>query len=264
MTKRTNMLMQQLAALLLTLFSLMPVMAHVVWIEPSDYIPKTGEEVALTLYVGEEFTGETILNIPEWFIRFSRFHEGLEEPVRGELGDDPAGRITIGKPGSYLVLYENKPVSVELEAAKFHDYLEHNGLEAIIEQRKALGESMEAAGEYYSRCARTVVSTTGNLIESGSFETGCTLDLLLTKAESANTDFRLLFKGQPLADALVIGISKNNPEKPLNGRTDQDGVVRFPGVGDGTWLFSAVHMIRETRDKAKWRSYWASMTFRLK
>ena len=115
--------------------------AHVTWIEPSAYRAGPGDRVTLTLRVGEEFAGNSLLYIPEWFIRFSRFHAGEEIPVDGNMGDDPAGNISIGTPGSYLVLYENKPDFVELEAEKFATYLRNNGLEHIIEKREALGES---------------------------------------------------------------------------------------------------------------------------
>ena len=240
--------------------------AHVTWIEPSAYRAGPGDRVTLTLRVGEEFAGNSLLYIPEWFIRFSRFHAGEEIPVDGNMGDDPAGNISIGTPGSYLVLYENKPDFVELEAEKFATYLRNNGLEHIIEKREALGESDEPAGEYYSRCAKAVITTNGDIPAGGSIVTGCTLDLLLEKLPAATdgeTRFRLLFNGEPVAGVLVRGITQAAPQQRLEARTDANGIGLFPVLHAGTWLFSAVHMIREERDKAGWRSYWASMTFRI-
>jgi uncharacterized GH25 family protein len=240
--------------------------AHVTWIEPSAFLARPGEEVELTLRVGEEFVGDTLVYLPEWFIRFSLFHDGEETAVDGDMGDDPAGKILIRKPGSYLVLYENKPDFVELEPEKFRDYLRENGLEHVISKREALGESEEPAGEYYSRCAKTVVTTDGDILAGGSMPSGCTLDLLLEslpQERDGETRFRLLFKGKPAAGVLVTGIARANPQARLGARTDGEGSVHFPALHPGTWLFSAVQMIREEREQAKWRSYWASMTFRL-
>lgn len=253
-------------SLLLLLVSA-PTAAHVTWIEPSAYQAAPGERIELTLRVGEEFVGNSLLYIPEWFIRFSRFHAGEEIPVDGNMGDDPAGSISIGTPGSYLVLYENKADFVELEAEKFASYLRNNGLEHVIDKREALGESHEPAGEYYSRCAKAVITTDGDIPAGGSIVTGCTLDLLLEKLPAATqgeTRFRLLFDGEPVAGVLVRGITQASPQERLEARTDANGIGRFPALHAGTWLFSAVHMIREERDKARWRSYWASMTFSIK
>ena len=92
------------------------------------------------------------------------------------------------------------------------------------------------------------------------------LDLLLEKLPAATegeTRFRLLFNGEPVAGVLVRGITQAAPQQRLEARTDANGIGLFPVLHAGTWLFSAVHMIREERDKAGWRSYWASMTFRI-
>lgn len=239
--------------------------AHVTWIEPSAFLARPGDRVELTLRVGEEFVGDTLVYLPQWFIRFSLFHDGKETPVDGDMGDDPAGKILLPGPGSYLVLYENKPDFVELEPQKFREYLRENGLEHVIGKREALGESAEPAGEYYSRCAKTVVTTDGDILAGASMPTGCTLDLLLESlpGRDGETRFRLLFNGKPAAGVLVTGITRATPQARLGARTDREGIVHFPPLHPGTWLFSAVQMIREVREKAKWRSYWASMTFRL-
>jgi hypothetical protein len=254
-----------LAALPL-LFLPSPAAAHVFWIEPSTYLARPADRVELTLRVGEEYVGDSISYIPDWFIRFSRFHDGTEKAVNGNLGDDPAGHITIDSPGAYLVLYENKPDFVELEPAKFERYLLDNGLEHVIETRSELGESDKPAGEYYSRCARAIITTDGDLVESGSVRTGCMLDLVLEGVRAGadgETRFRLLFDGEPVGNVLVTGIAKADPGEKLTARTGSDGIVRFPALSRGTWLFSGVHIIREEKANAQWRSYWASMTFQV-
>lgn len=254
-----------LTSLLFSLSIARPVAAHVVWIEPSAFLARTGEQVDLVLRVGEAFVGDSLIRVPDWFTRFSVFHDGEERPVVGDMGDDPAGNITLRSPGGYLALYENKPNFVELKPEKFHSYLRNNGLEAILDQRQELGEFEETAGEYYSRCAKTVISTTGKITNASSVETGCTLDLMLTELstdETTSTKFRLLYEGKAIENVLIVGITKESPQQKLTGRTDANGLVQFPSLNSGTWLFSAVHMIREEKDQAKWRSYWASITFK--
>lgn len=251
-----------LQALMLLLFTPAIADAHVFWIEPSDFSASPADRIELTLRVGEAFVGDSIVNIPDWYVRFSRFHDGEEKAVNGYMGDDPAGHITIDSSGSYLVLYENKPDFVELEPQKFEAYLINNGLEHVIEKRDQLGESRENAGEYYSRCAKTIVTTDNRLASGGSIKTGCTLDLLLQE-HSDEARFQLLFREKPVSGVLLVGISRENPETTITARTDAEGRASFPALQPGTWLFSGVHIIREETIKSKWRSYWASLTFRI-
>ena len=73
---------------------------------------------------------------------------------------------------------------------------------------------------------------------------------------------RLLYRGKPLAGALVKAFPKDGNERRLSARTDAQGRVRFVLPEGGIWLISAVHMIdAPAASGARWESLWSSLTF---
>jgi uncharacterized GH25 family protein len=75
---------------------------------------------------------------------------------------------------------------------------------------------------------------------------------------------RLTYQNRPLAGALVVAINSMDPAEKLSARSDRDGRVRFRLSPRGMWLVKAVHMVAAPAGSdADWRSYWASLTFRL-
>ena len=94
--------------------------AHDFWIEPETFRPQAGAKVPLRLHVGQDFKGDSALFNPEQFERYLYAGPGGQKPVAGNLGDEPAGTITIAQPGLYSVLYHSKKFDVDFdEFAKF-------------------------------------------------------------------------------------------------------------------------------------------------
>ena len=78
-------------------------------------------------------------------------------------------------------------------------------------------------------------------------------------------DLRLLYRGKPLAGALVIAFRKAAPEDKVQVRSDARGGAALRLSASGIWLIKAVHMVRlENHPKADWESYWASLLFELR
>ena len=249
----------------------MPLAAHDFWLEPSTYRPQTGDEVSLTLRVGENLQGDTLPYIDEWFSNFSVFSDSGERPVDGLMGDDPAGRFEVESPGTHLVGYRSTNSFVELAGQKFHDYLAKEGLESIIETRMRRGEADSSGLEYYSRCAKTLLSagqeTKGTIFNKAL---GYTLELIPELDPGAMTPgqslpIQLLYASEPIEHVLIVAFTKGEPEKKISGRTDSDGRVLLNLDRPGIWLIKAVHMIEVPPDdqKADWESFWASLSFQL-
>ncbi len=127
--------------------------AHDCWIEPVDARPLPGAVLGVRLFVGEPGQPEAFPRRAEKVVRFwARGPEG-EREVEGANGEEPAGRFRLGR-GVHVVGYRNTPSVIELEAAKFEDYLREEGLDDVSKLRAERGETGKVGRERSSRCAK--------------------------------------------------------------------------------------------------------------
>jgi hypothetical protein len=289
--------------------------AHDFWIEPSLYQGPVGSMLGLALRVGQDFHGDAVPRNPALIERFVvAGPDGLQD-VGGQNNVDPAGVLTFKTPGTYVVGYRSKPSSVELDGTKFEAYLKEEGLEAIIDQRAKAGRSQAPGIEIFSRCAKTIIvsqpavgaSNSGTAgsgaatpamtataaaaaaanVPPGGFDRalGLRLELIPETNPYARTSdamtFRLLYEGQPLANALVVAIPSlpMTPEMRIQRAQQQTPVALLPAslkpsvrtdaagratlkLTKGVWLIKAVHMVPAPKGvAAEWESLWASVTF---
>ena len=267
MTRRQNTFLLAGLSLMVT----MPLAAHDFWVDPSTFHAKPGDEVSLTLRVGENLKGDTLPYINDWFSDYRVVSDSGQSPVEGIMGDDPAGRFVVGAPGMHLIGYRSTNNFVELESQKFHDYLVKEGLEYVVDIRKDRGQGETAGREDYSRCAKALVSV-GDKYSGDVFDKplGYTLELIpevnpYTMAPGDTLPVRLLYLSEPVEDVLVVAFTQDAPEKKIAARTNEDGRVSLPLFSPGVWLVKAVHIIETppSNTRADWESFWASLTFRL-
>ena len=255
----------------LSLILATPLIAHDFWLEPSTFSARPGEEVSLTLRVGEHLQGDTLPYIDDWFSDYRVLNDDGERPIDGILGDDPAGQFVAGSPGIHVVGYRSTNNFVELESQKFHDYLAKEGLESVIDIRNERGDADTLGREDYSRCAKALVSV-GDKYSGDIFDKalGYTLELIpeinpYAMSAGDSLPIQLLYLSEPIKDVLVVAFTQDEPEKQISARTDENGRVNMQLNGSGVWLIKAVHIIETPPDneQADWESFWASLTFQL-
>ena len=243
--------------------------AHDFWIEPSKFRASVGEPIQFTLRVGQDFNGDSLPYITDWFSDYRVIGPQEEYPIQGIIGDDPAGEFIADKAGFYGVGYRSTKNFVELEPAKFKDYLEAEGLTAIINIREVNGDASSSGREFYSRCAKSLIKY-GEPDSSDRFDAvfGYTLELIPERNPYAlspgdSLPIRLLYESEPIEDILVIAFTSNQPERKIEARTDSAGRVELELPHSGIWLIKAVHMIPvpPSDQEADWESFWASLTF---
>jgi hypothetical protein len=209
--------------------------AHDFWIDPDRFDAEPGAEIPLTLRQGANMKGDSLPYLTPLIDDFSRTDSDGRRAIESIMGNDPAAVIIAG-PGTTLIGYQSNRDFVELEPGKFDSYLVDEGLENIIDQRQALGESNANAREYFVRCAKL-------LLDSGAPDTSL---------------------GRPLSGVRVRALTADWPDQPVDGRTDANGRVLLMLPRTGAWLIKAVHMIRlENDSKADWESFWASLLFEI-
>lgn len=241
--------------------------AHDFWIEPSTFHPAVGDRVTVALRVGQKLAGDPLPNIPPLIDRFVLRGSTAERPVVGRPGADPAGIAFIGEGGLHWMGYQSNAYPVALEGPKFEDYLRDEGLERIIEARKKNGQSAAPGRERFYRCAKALLDTPGAAVFDAPL--GFTLELVPRRnpyamKSSGDLPLTLTFRGKPIANILVVAMSKDDPAKAVRARTDAKGRVTLPLAHAGFWLIKAVHMEAAPADAGvDWESWWASITFEL-
>jgi uncharacterized GH25 family protein len=245
-------------------------LAHDFWIEPTSFRPEVGSLVGLSLRVGEGFRGDPVPRRNQRIVKFVTVSPaGAETSVDGVPGRDPAGTARVAAPGYVLVGYRSNTASHELPADKFESYLKEEGLEKVSEARARRGESQKPSKEIYSRCAKALLDAGGGGAAGFDRALGFRLELIpekapkeLSSSEGGSVPVRLLYEEKPLAGALVVAMSRDDPGKRLTARTDQSGRAVFALPRGGVWLVKAVHMVPGPAESgADWESLWASLTF---
>jgi uncharacterized GH25 family protein len=250
--------------------------AHDGWLGTSSLRPKAGEEVTVRLLVGESLVGEAR---PRNALRTEKFvllgPEGTETPVAGKHGDEPAGRVTPPRDGTYVLAFRSARRAITLPGEKFEAYLREEGLERVVEERARRGESGREGVEVYSRCEKAIlcVGAGGDARDPGDGSpeghdraAGFPLELFPGThpdriAPGDEVPFRLVHGGKPLEGALVVARAAAARTEPVAGRTDREGRVRLRLGHAGLWMVKATHMVRSDREEtlADWESLWASL-----
>lgn len=257
---------------LLLLSAAVPAAAHDFWIEPSSFAPAAGAAVSFHLRVGQQWVGDAVPRDSRRVARFELVGPAGSFAIAGAEAVDPAGLARVGAPGLYVAGYASNNTPLELEPAKFEEYLRLEGLEWALAERSRRGESDQPSREVYARCAKSLLRV-GAAAADGGFDRvlGFTLEIVPQQDPSAMRAgdvlaVRVLYQGRPLRDALVVAMPKSAPAAAVAARSDAAGGARLRLASAGTWMVKAVHLVRlegETAaaEGADWQSYWASLTF---
>jgi len=245
--------------------------AHDFWIEPESFRPKPGTRVPITLYVGQNFAGESIPHFPDRIVRFVSAGPAGEQAIAGVLGDDPAGTIVATAGGLYIIALYTRPGEGIFDSDEQCDHdLRADGLERNLALHQMRAQHGQKIRETYFRCAKSLIAAGTPGARDGDYALGLPLELIAETNpyrldKSRKLKLRLLYQGQPLDGALVVLSNKSAPLAKLKARTDRDGRVEVTLPQRGVWLATAVHMIPAPRLAAEdWNSLWASLTFKLR
>ena len=232
-------------------------MAHDFWIEPSSFRPGAGDRITAALRVGQKLTGDPVPRIPSLIERF----ELDGRPMIGRMGSEPAGIALVEKDGVQWIGYQSTASEVSQDAQKFAKYLGEEGLERFA----AKPENHER----FYRCAKALVAAGGKTTGTFDAPLGFTLEIVPRRNPYAlragdALPVALLFRGKPIANVLVVGINRDDPETPVRVRTDAKGRAALRLPRGGFWLIKAVHLEAAPSDAGvDWESWWASVTFDL-
>jgi hypothetical protein len=203
------------------------------WIEPTKFLPETGDIVGVKLRVGQDLIGDLLPRDSTLINQFVVEDASGRKPVIGRDGASPAGFLRVDAPGLRVVGYRSNASSVEQTAEKFNQYLKEEWPRG---KSPRFGPSaMRAArkpGSYSPVVPRACLLTGSPNAAQGDRRLGFTLELVAEKNPYAlgageELPVRLTYENRPLAGALVVAINRLNPSDKLSARTGADGRVRF-------------------------------------
>jgi uncharacterized GH25 family protein len=244
--------------------------AHEFWMTPDRFTPPADSPVTLSLRVGEAFLGEPV-GFGQPMAIALRWHSqrgktDLTPRLPAQL--QPGVTLSFARPGSQILALDTQPVTNELPAEAFHAYLREDGLEHVIAQREASGQSTAPGRERYRRHVKTLLHVDGKADGAFGRRTGQTLEIVPLKdplgmKPGDALPVEVLFKGRPLPGALVKLWSRRGEQFDMSTtRTDASGKTITTLSSSGTWMVSVVHMVPNTDGQGQqWDSHWGNLTF---
>jgi uncharacterized GH25 family protein len=243
--------------------------AHEFWLQPAKFRYASGELVNVDFMVGENFTGE-FWDMKRHQVEMLQLHSlsesiDLVQTIKKTEGKNLS--IKIEKEGTHMVTLRSNAAFIELEADKFNDYLKEDGLEYILEKRKATNTLSKPAREHYIRFAKLLVQAGNELDDTYKKRVGMRIEIVPAQNPYAlkTGDYLqclILFEGKPLPHTLVKVWSRvNNTTFLQNIYTESNGTLKFPISTRGAWMVSTVKMIAAEKPGADWQSMWGSLVF---
>ena len=176
--------------------------------------------------------------------------------------------FTSGKAGTYVAGISTLPRNIELTAEEFKEYLEHEGLDRVVNERTRKGISNRAVVEKYSKHVKALLQVGDKKTEHCYTEMSYPIEFIPLQnpfelAVGETIEFQLMYKGEPLANE-VVHFSSDNTSKVSASITDDDGEFTFEIDKTGKWYVATIHMVESTEAGLDYESNWATLTFEVR
>ncbi|MEO5997547.1 MAG: DUF4198 domain-containing protein [Chitinophagaceae bacterium] len=243
--------------------------AHEFWLQPEKFICERGETINIRFEAGENFQGEnwegdaTRINSLRLYLQNAK--DDLTEQVTA-TGDSL--QLAMFDEGTAMVTFNSNNAYIEMDAAKFNDYLREDGLHNAIDEREKNHQANNPGKELYQRSVKTLIQVGTKTNNCFKQPTDLPLDII------AQNNPYLLKNNQPLVVKVLFNkktlidydirlwhrIHDTTLQQII--KTDQNGEIHFNVNTKGKWMASTVKMNRLKDDpKAEWQSYWGSLTW---
>jgi len=243
--------------------------AHEFWLQPDRYQVEPGASVSLQLFVGENFSGDLIGIGAPALVRAEHYAARRKTDLSPVLPPAVAAALPLrlSTAGTHLVALDTHPTTITLASDKFNEYLQMEGLQAVIDARAATGASDSPGRERYRRNIKTLVNVGGTSDGTFSRRSGQRLEIVpLTDpfrlAPGSVMSLQVFFDNAPLRGALVKLWHRGGAKlQIIERRTDSRGRMDAPLPAAGEWMASVVHMTPVRGEPGlDWDSYWGNLT----
>jgi len=179
-----------------------------------------------------------------------------------------------GGPGTYLAGVSTKPREIDLKAAEFNDYLQHDGIPDTLAERTKSNELKKDVRERYSKHVRAIFQVGNKLSDDYKRQFNYPAEIIPQQnpyALKVGDTITVLctVEGQPAPHQFVMAGWESRDGKLhaldlLEARTDSGGFARVKLAGAGKWFIKFIHMTPLDDPNLNYESKWASLTFEIR
>ena len=268
------MLKQATVGMLVVFATTQTISAHDYWLQPQQFFLAAGETTHVQLFVGDHFISEAerpFQRNKTGVFQIVSENKSRDLKATARDGQKPVCKIAPGHAGNHLIVMQRDWSHIEIEAAKFNNYLEHEGLTAILQMRRVAGEDTAVGRERYRRYLKALIQVGDKPDDTYARKMGHRLEIVpranpTTRKKGDRLTVSVLFEGQPLRGASVTAYNRQaDSTKTQEGRTNDQGQANFKLDRSGLWLIRLVHMQRTKNVSGiDWESFWAAYSFQMK
>ena len=256
----------------LLVFLTIPLIAHDLYFLPPTFRVKPGEKIRVAFHNGDAFP-ESEAKAPIARLRdLQALSKTGTTPITDlkESGSEVVGEAAFPGQGDIILAARTIPNFIQLEPAKFEDYLKEEGLDHVLRWRAEHGASKLPGKERYSKHVKSLLLA-GESSNYFNHVVGHVIEIVpeanpsLLKGNSA-LPVQVLFRGKAVegiaVESAFAAATGGKAIAKVIGRTDKNGRVSVPITGLGRWRIHALIMERCAEPAAAdWESFWASLTF---
>jgi uncharacterized GH25 family protein len=265
--------MKTISAFGILLCMALAAVGHDMYIMPGDFRPTQGAKVTVGFHVGDSFPESEVSGRVDRLQNPRLLWQGGSAAISNLRtdGNRNVGDAVVGGSGELIAAVHTLPSLIELEPAKFTDYLKEEGLSDVMAWRAQHGESGKPGKERYSKFSKSVLlagSSNGfaNHVVGYPIEIVPEADPYKVKA-GGSLPIRVVFRGKPAAGLQIESAwaGAGGTKTTVVGRTNGNGALTVPLPAAGKWRIHAIKMERCAEPAvADWESFWASLTFDLR
>ncbi len=250
--------------------------SHELFLKTDSYFLNAGQATELYLFNGTFDTSENTITrdrITDASIIGPDYQIKIGADEFYDIDNATYFKFNSGKEGTYAAGISTLPRMIELNAEDFNNYLDHEGLEATIEERKQDGSSDTGAKEKYSKHVKALLQVGNQPTAEFDKTFGYPIEFVpvLNPYELKTGQpfvFKLLRDGKPLANQ-VVHYSTSIPgtdahDNEQSTKTDENGIVTITPTQAGNWYIATIHMEKSAEEGVDYESNWATLTFGVK
>ena len=182
-----------------------------------------------------------------------------------------------GEAGTYVIGVSTRSRFIDLSAEEFNGYLEHDGVQDVLDARKREGKLEEDAREQYSKHIKAIYQVGDKRTDAYQHRLGYPIEIVPLKNPYEigvfdTLEVLVLRDGQPVANQLVYASyagyhghdEGGGHVEAVQTRTDDEGVARIEIKSAGQWYMRLIHMVESQEKDVDYESNWATLTFEVK